>query len=80
MVFVLTAAETTSNPTIQNGNVASRETINHVRHQHQQTIGNVHVVTEIDIKNIIAILNGSEPINVNTFVNQSNRGFVNSGE
>lgn len=37
----------------------SREVINHVRHQHQQTIGNVHIFTNIDIANLITILNVS---------------------
>lgn len=41
--------------------VVSREVINHVRHQHQQTIGNVHVLTNIDIANLITILNASVP-------------------
>lgn len=42
-----------------NENVVSREVINHVRHQHQQTIGNVHILTNIDIANLITILNVS---------------------
>lgn len=37
----------------------SREVINHVHHQHQQTIGNVHILTNIDIANLITILNVS---------------------
>lgn len=45
-----------------NRNIASRETINHVRHQHEQTIGNIHVLTNIDIANLITILNGSQPV------------------
>lgn len=47
-----------------NGNTEStalREVINHVHHQHEQTIGNVHVLTNIDIANTITILNASAP-------------------
>lgn len=40
-------------------NIVSRETINHVRHQHHQQIGNVQIITEIDIKNLVSILNTS---------------------
>lgn len=45
-----------------NGNILSREVINHVRHKHEQTVGNVHIVTNIDIANLITILNMSTPI------------------
>lgn len=56
-----------ANNPINPENTISRETINHVRHQHQQQIGNVRVVTEIDIKNLITLLtenttNGSQPV------------------
>ncbi|XP_055303310.1 uncharacterized protein LOC129568983 [Sitodiplosis mosellana] len=44
-----------------NESVAQREVINHVHHQHQQTIGNVHILTNIDIANLITILNASTP-------------------
>lgn len=47
-----------------NGNISAREVINHVRHKHEQTIGNVHIVTNIDIANLITILNSSTPISV----------------
>lgn len=46
-----------------NESTALREVINHVRHQHEQTIGNVHVLTNIDIANTITILNASVPAN-----------------
>lgn len=42
-----------------NESIVSREVINHVRHQHQQTVGNVHILTNIDIANLITILNES---------------------
>lgn len=45
-----------------NESVLSREIINHVRHKHEQTVGNVHIVTNIDIANLITILNTSAPI------------------
>lgn len=45
-----------------NGSIASSEVINHVRHKHEQTIGNVHIVTNIDIANLITILNMSAPV------------------
>lgn len=44
-----------------NESVVSGEVINHVRHQHEQTIGNVHILTNIDIANLITILNVSAP-------------------
>lgn len=51
-----------SNGNNNNGNILSREVINHVRHKHEQTVGNVHIVTNIDIANLITILNMSTPI------------------
>lgn len=45
-----------------NGSILSREVINHVRHKHEQTVGNVHIVTNIDIANLITILNTSAPV------------------
>lgn len=51
-----------SNGSGNNTNILSREVINHVRHKHEQTIGNVHIVTNIDIANLITILNTSTPI------------------
>lgn len=45
-----------------NASVVQREIVNHVRHKHEQTIGNVHIVTNIDIANLITILNSSAPI------------------
>lgn len=41
--------------------VIPREVINHVRHKHEQTIGNIHISTNIDIANTITILNTSAP-------------------
>lgn len=46
---------------MNDGSVAQREVINHVHHKHEQTIGNVHILTNIDIANLITILNGSTP-------------------
>lgn len=45
-----------------NESVVSREVINHVRHKHEQTIGNIHIVTNIDIANLVTILNTSAPL------------------
>lgn len=45
-----------------NDSVLSREVINRVHHKHEQTIGNVHIVTNIEIANLITILNMSAPI------------------
>lgn len=42
-----------------NGSIVSRGVINHVRHKHEQTVGNVHILTNIDIANLITILNTS---------------------
>lgn len=42
-----------------NESIVSKKVINHVRHQHQQIIGNVHILTNIDIANLITILNES---------------------
>lgn len=50
-----------SNSGANNESVAQREVINHVHHKHEQTIGNVHILTNIDIANLITILNGSAP-------------------
>lgn len=43
----------------KNGTNVSKEVINHVHHEHEQTIGNVHVLTQINIANLITILNTS---------------------
>lgn len=37
----------------------SRETINHVHHQHEHTIGNLHILTHINIANVVSVLNAS---------------------
>lgn len=42
-------------------NDSATEVVNHVRHKHEQTIGNYHIVTNIDIANTITILNSSVP-------------------
>lgn len=47
---------------VNNGSVLSNRVINHVHHKHEQTVGNVHIVTNIDIANLITILNMSAPI------------------
>lgn len=41
------------------GTNVSKEVINHVHQEHEQTIGNVHVLTQINIANLITILNTS---------------------
>lgn len=51
---------------VSNESAVSREVINHVHHQHQQTIGNVHILTNIDIANLITILNTSAPTTSST--------------
>lgn len=55
-----------SNIGASNESVAAREVINHVHHQHQQTIGNVHILTNIDIANLITILNATSPATSST--------------
>lgn len=54
------------NSVANNESVISREVINHVHHQHQQTIGNIHILTNIDIANLITILNTSNPTSSST--------------
>lgn len=49
------------NSDANNESVVSTGVINHVRHKHEQTIGNVHVLTNIDIANLITIRNTSDP-------------------
>lgn len=58
-------------------NIVSRETINHVRHQHQQQIGNIRVITEIDIKNLITLLNVS---NINESIDLKPVTMLTTGE
>lgn len=43
----------------RNGSIVAKEVINHVHHQHEQTIGNVHVLTNINIANLVTIFNKS---------------------
>lgn len=45
----------------KNGSMVSKEVINHVHHKHEQTVGNVHILTHINIANLITILNTSAP-------------------
>lgn len=40
--------------------IVSRETINHVHHKHEHTIGNLHILTHINIANVITVLNASD--------------------
>lgn len=63
-----------------NGSVLSREVINHVRHKHEQTIGNVHIVTNIDIANLITILNTSAPISVHSIHAPSSAAMTSTAE
>lgn len=58
------------NSVANNESIVSREVINHVHHQHQQTIGNIHILTNIDIANLITILNTSNPTSSSTINGQ----------
>ena len=58
-----------------NESVAQREVINHVHHKHEQTIGNVHILTNIDIANLITILNGSTPTSTSPQQQQQQQQF-----
>lgn len=40
--------------------IVSRETINHVHHKHEHTIDNLHILTHINIANVITVLNASD--------------------
>lgn len=60
-------------------NIVSRETLNHVRHQHHQQIGNVQIITEIDIKNLVSILNTSGTA-MPTDPKQSDYAMLTAGE
>lgn len=60
-------------------NIVSRETINHVRHQHHQQIGNLQIITEIDIKNLVSILNTSATAMPND-PKQSGYAILTAGE
>lgn len=44
----------------ENKPIVSRETINHVHHKHEHTIGNLHIVTHINIANVISVLNATD--------------------
>lgn len=46
--------------------IVSRETINHVHHKHEHTIGNLHILTHINIANVVTVLNGSDSNEVAT--------------
>lgn len=46
---------------ITGSNDSATELVNRVRHKHEQTIGNYHIVTNIDIANTITVLNSSVP-------------------
>lgn len=46
-----------------NDSIVSRDVINRVHHQHEQNIGNIHVLTHINIENVITIRNESNPNN-----------------
>lgn len=41
----------------RNESAISSQVVNHVHHRHEQTVGNVHVQTNINITNLITILN-----------------------
>lgn len=60
-------------------NIVSRETINHVQHQHHQQIGNLQIITEIDIKNLVSILNTSAMAMPND-PKQSGNAILTAGE
>lgn len=61
-------------------NIVSRETINHVRHQHHQQIGNVQIITEIDIKNLVSILNTSATTVPTNDPKQFDNAMLTAGE
>lgn len=63
-----------------NESVVSGEVINHVRHQHEQTIGNVHILTNIDIANLITILNVSAPAPTTAVAGQSTDATTQPGK
>lgn len=44
---------------VRNGSIIQQDVINRVHHQHEQTIGNIHVLTNIHISNVITVLNAT---------------------